>query len=115
MTRMGQAARRGHRHPGFVTSDASLNELVFFEIPGVELAAGLCELLGADRLAWVQTGDGVRRVAVLIQPEECDLAAILRAVEQWIAENGLVAIRFELDGRIYVLESGESIWSTAAA
>jgi hypothetical protein len=115
MTRMGHAPQGERRHPGFVGPDASLNELVLFEIPGFELATQLCERVGADRLAWVQSGDGIRRVAVLIQPQEGDLAAILRTVERWVAEHGLVAIRFELDGRIYVLESGESVLSSAAA
>jgi hypothetical protein len=98
-----------------MTPDAELNELVFFEIPGFELAAQLCERVGSDRLAWVQSGEGIRRVAVLIQPEDGDLAAILRTVERWVAEHGLVAIRFELDGRLYVLDSGEGSWSKAAA
>jgi hypothetical protein len=98
-----------------MNSDASMNELVFFEIPGVELAAQLCEEVGSERLAWVQTGGSMRRVAVLIQAEDGDLAAMLRTVEQWVADHGLVAIRFELDGRTYVLEAGESSWSTAAA
>jgi hypothetical protein len=98
-----------------MTPDTELNELVFFEIPGFELAARLCERVGSDRLAWVQSGDGIRRVAVLIQPEDGDLAAILRTVERWVADHGLVAIRFELDGRLYVLDSGEGSWSKAAA
>ena len=98
-----------------MTSDTSLNELVFFEIPGVELAAQLCDEVGSERLAWVQTGGSMRRVAVLIQAEEGDLAAILRTVERWVAGHGLVAIRFEVDGRTYVLDAGESSWSMAAA
>ena len=98
-----------------MSPDTELNELVCFEIPGFELAAQLCERVGSERLAWVQSGDGIRRVAVLIQTQEGDLAAILRAVEQWVAEHGLVAIRFELDGRLYVLESGKASSSKAAA
>ena len=98
-----------------MTPDAELNELVFFEIPGFELAARLCEQVGSERLAWVQSGDGIRRVAVLIQTEEGDLAALLRTVERWVAEHELVAIRFELDGRLYVLDCGKSSWSKAAA
>jgi hypothetical protein len=40
---------------------------------------------------------------------------LLRLVERWVAEQGIVAIRFELDGRMYVLESGQAVWSQAAA
>jgi hypothetical protein len=98
-----------------VPFDASLNEVVCFDIPGFDRAIDLCEVVGSKWLAWVQKSEGIRRVAVLIQPVEGDLAALLRMVEGWVAEHGLVAIRFELDGRAYVLESGESFWSTAAA
>jgi hypothetical protein len=98
-----------------MTPDTELNEVVFFEIPGFDRAMQLCELVGSERLAWVQNGEGIRRVAVLIQSEEGDLAVLLRLVERWVAEQGLLAIRFELDGCMYVLESGESAWSSAAA
>jgi hypothetical protein len=115
MTHVGQAVGERRRHPGCMPPDAVLNELVLFEIPGFDRAARLCELVGSKRLAWVQNGEGIRRVAVLIQSEEGDLAVLLRLVERWVAEQGLLAIRFELDGRMYVLESGESVWSSAAA
>jgi hypothetical protein len=98
-----------------MTPDTELNELVFFEIPGFDLAARLCDLVGSEWLAWVQSGEGIRRVAVMIQPEEGDLAVLLRLVERWVAEQGIVAIRFVLDGRMYVLESGQAVWSQAAA
>jgi len=39
------------------------------------------------------------------------LAALLRRVEAWVAEKGLYAIRFQLDGRWYVLVSGEATWA----
>ena len=39
------------------------------------------------------------------------LAALLRRVEAWVAEKGLYAIRFQLDGRWYVMESGEAAWA----
>lgn len=106
---------RRDRHRWCMALDDSLNELIFFEIPGYDRAARLCEVIGADRLAWVQNGDEIRRVAALIQTDAGDLAVLLRVVERWVAEEGLGAIRFELDGRTYVLESGHPVWSTAAA
>jgi hypothetical protein len=114
MTHLGQAAGPRIGHLGCMPLDRALNEVVFFEIPGLERANQLCELVGSEWLAWVRSGEEIRRVAVLIQPEG-DLALLLRTVERWVADQGLVAIRFEVDGRIYVLESGESAWATAAA
>jgi hypothetical protein len=108
MTRVGQAIRAGAVDPSWVSLRGSPNEIVLFEISGPEYAAGLCELLATDRLAWTQTRDGVRHVGVLLQPTEGDLAALLRSVEGWIAERGLVAIRFQLDGRTYVLRAAEA-------
>ena len=87
-----------------VRSTSSLDDVILFEISGFEEAMELCELLAKARLAWVESRDDLRRVAVLLQPgEEGDLAALLRTVEGWVAERGLVAIRFEVDGRDYLL------------
>jgi hypothetical protein len=98
-----------------MSRDTELSEVVVFEIPGFDRAMRLYELLGSQWLAWVESGDGIRRVSVLIQPDEGDLATLLRVAERWVAEAGLGAIRFEVDGRTYVLETGGSFWSTAAA
>jgi hypothetical protein len=35
----------------------------------------------------------------------------MRTVEDWVARESLRAIRFELDGRVYILESGEVDWA----
>jgi hypothetical protein len=116
MTRLGQAVRPPCRNPGGVDFDGRLNDVVLFEIPEFEQAMGLCGRLATNWMAWVHRRDEVRFVAALLVPEaEGDLAALLRTVEQWVAERGLVAIRFELDGRAYVLEAGEPIWSGLAA
>jgi hypothetical protein len=115
MTHVGQAAGPRIGHLGCMPLDRALNELAFFEIPGFDRATELCELVGSEWLAWVRGGEEIRRVAVMLQPDEGDLAVLLRLVERWVAEQGLVAIRFELDGRMYVLESGRAVWSQAAA
>jgi hypothetical protein len=50
-------------------------------------------------------------VRALLPPEPEDVAALLREVEAWVEEESLLALRFELDGRAYVLEAGEAAWS----
>jgi hypothetical protein len=93
-----------------------MDEVILFEISGFEEATELCELLAGGRLAWVESSDDLRRVAALLQPgEEDDLAALLRTVEGWVAERGLVAIRFEVDGRDYLLAAAPTFGPTVSA
>jgi hypothetical protein len=93
-----------------VPSTSSLDEFILFEISGFEEAMELCELLARQWFAWVESRDDLRRVAALLRPgEKDDLAALLRTVEGWVAERGLVAIRFEVDGRGYLLAAVPAI------
>jgi hypothetical protein len=63
----------------------------------------LRDRLQPDRLVWHEHRDGKDFVAVSLHSEPEDLAALLRTVETWIAERGVPALRFELDGRLYTL------------
>ena len=55
--------------------------------------------------------DDVAIVDVYIRASRTDLASLMRTVEDWVARESLRAIRFELDGRVYILESGEVNWA----
>ena len=88
-----------------VTFTESLDEIVVFELPAPDCARRLVHHLEQARLAWVQTGDAASVVGALLLPEDDDLAVLLRSVEEWMGLESLFAIRFELDGRTYVLES----------
>ena len=83
------------------------NEVVLFELPTRWFAARLLEHVGIERFAWHAPAVGVPVIAVRLSTEECDLALLLRSVQSWLEEFGLVAIRFEVDGRVYVLQSRE--------
>ena len=95
--------------------DSLLDETVLFEMPELEPAMALCARLAKHRLAWVQSREGLRLVTVQLLSEPGDLATLLRSVEEWVAERGLVAIRYEVDGRAYVLEAGRSTLSSVPA
>ena len=82
---------------------ASLNEIVLFEIPGGSEARRLCAELSVSRHAWIED-DKIAVVGVILNPDEGDLAGLLRTVERSVARRGLLAIRFELDGRTYFLQ-----------
>jgi hypothetical protein len=86
--------------------DSSIDEVVLFEVRGFEDATQLCRRLAGDWFAWVQSEDGYRSVAVLLDSESGDLAGLMRMVQQWLLEHGGDTIRFELDGRRYALELG---------
>ena len=83
----------------------TLDELVIFELPDRRLAAELLADLAPKRFAWMQCGDDAAVVATLLDPDRLDLALLLRGVQRWLAWRGVVAIRFELDGKMYVLDA----------
>jgi hypothetical protein len=85
--------------------DPSLCEIVLFEVPNSRFARELFAYVAPKHLAWHQDGDDGWVVGVVLNPDVEDLALLLRAVQAWIEERNLAAIRFELDGRTYVLEA----------
>jgi hypothetical protein len=102
-------------HPGTVFANSAMNEVVLFEIPDSEDATQLCQLLAMDWFTWVQSHDTLRFVAVMLLPEEADLAVLLRTVQRWIAGRGLHKVRFELDGRRYALDTRKAASAPLAA
>lgn len=89
---------------------STLNEIVLFELPTQVDAERLEAYLADKRLAWLQGGDIAAIVGVLLNPHEGDLAVLLRSVEAWLGEVGFAAIRFEVDGRTYVLETRQPVF-----
>jgi hypothetical protein len=95
--------------------DSSLNEIVLFEVPARSGATQLLAELSSSRLAWLERGDVVSVVGVLLNPDDGDLACLLRSVETWVERRGLLAIRFEVDGRTYVLQPALTAQAHTAA
>ena len=87
-----------------------LTETVQFELPDLAGAARLATLQRAGRALSVNEEDEVALVDVYIRASRTDLASLMRTVEEWVAREALRAIRFELDGRVYIMESGEVDW-----
>jgi hypothetical protein len=94
---------------------SSLNEIVLFEVPTRSGATQLLATLSASRLAWIERGDEVSVVGVLLNPNDGDLASLLRCVESWVEQRGLLAIRFEVDGRTYILQPALSAQALTVA
>lgn len=93
----------------FESFESGLDEIVLFELPAAGLAERLLVQLTPNRLAWLQSGDGTPIVGALLNPGVDDLAQLLRDVQAWLDRNGIAAIRFEVDDRIYVLEARQRL------
>jgi hypothetical protein len=91
-----------------------LNETLVFELYGRTRADALCERL---RPRWhcesYDCGEVVL-VAAELRPRPDDLGVLLRAIELWAADSSVPLIRFHLDGRSYVLESGMDLLQPVA-
>ena len=87
-----------------------LTETVQFELPDLAEAARLATLLRSSWAVSVNEEGDVALVDVYIRASRKDLASLMRTVEDWVARESLRAIRFDLDGRVYILEAGEVNW-----
>jgi hypothetical protein len=82
-----------------------MDEIVLFELPSNYFAEQLLLTTLSERVAWLQIGEEASIVGVLLAPDTLDLARLLRDVQIWLESSTLLALRFELDGRMYVLEA----------
>jgi hypothetical protein len=90
-----------------------LARAVHFEIADLAAAVRLTRRLARDRVVSLRERRDVNLVSAALRNERDDLAVLLRTVEAWVEEESLCAIRFEVDGREYVLQAGEADWRGA--
>jgi hypothetical protein len=93
---------------------AELNETLIFELASRMRADSLCERLRPRWHCDSYDCSDVVLVAAELRPRPGDLGLLLRAVELWATESSLALIRFHLDGRSYVLESGAGLLQPVA-
>ena len=97
-------------------SAGGLSEHALFEVADIASAAGLATRL-AERWSVVVSAERPDTFCVVaeLHGNPDDVALLLREVEAWIEREAALALRFELDGRAYVLEAGEPDWSANVA
>lgn len=83
--------------------EVGFDEVVFFELPRSDEAERLWLQLQPARMSWLQMRDGYWYVAAVLRADPADLASLLRDVQGWLAHRGAAEVRFELDGRTYLL------------
>jgi hypothetical protein len=84
--------------------DLQLDDVVLFELPTVECSAAFTVQLRPRWPGWATHDPGGWLFAAELQGDECELARLLREAQDLLEELGVPAIRFYLDGRVYVLE-----------
>ena len=91
-----------------------LNETLIFELQCRMEADALCERLRPRWHCDSYDCHDVVLVAAELRPRADDLAILMRAVRLWAADSAVALMRFHLDGRSYVLESGVGLLQSAA-
>jgi hypothetical protein len=84
------------------TLDFDLDDVVFFELPTFEHAEAFRERFRPRFDGWSDSDEEGWLFTVRLDAET-DLAGLLREAQGLVAELGLAAIRFCVDGRIYML------------
>jgi hypothetical protein len=88
-------------------------DLVHFEIADLAAAVRLTRRLAPRWTVALNERGDVNLVSARLRDHSADLAVLLRDLEAWVEEESLCAIRFEVDGREYVLQAGEADWQSA--
>ena len=82
-----------------------MSNTVRFELPTYVDVDGFCVRIRARWPGSTKSEDDVWLVSARLRANKNDLALLLREVEAYVAESGLQAIRYHVDGRAYVLET----------
>jgi hypothetical protein len=81
-----------------------LDDVVIFELPTFDDLEAFCDRFRPDWEGWSHADEEVWLFAARLDADT-DVAALLREAEELVAELSLAAIRYYLDGRVYVLEA----------
>jgi hypothetical protein len=77
-----------------------------FQVPCITDAAELFKELRPSWGGWMESGLDGTFVVVPVPERISELNQLLAEVESWITRQSFLAIRFYLDGRVYILQRG---------
>lgn len=84
--------------------ESQLGNLVIFELPAFEDVEAFCDRFRPQWSGWSLADADLWLFTVELCRSD-DLSLLLRGAQQLLGELGLPAVRFYLDGRVYVLEA----------
>jgi hypothetical protein len=86
-----------------------------FQVPSIADAAELFKELRPRWGGWMESGLDGTFVVVPVPERISELNQLLAEVENWITRQSFLAIRFYLDGRVYILQRGGFIGPASPA
>ena len=90
---------------GMESTAPHMSDTIRFELPEYVNVDNFCERIRSRWPGSARSEDEIWRVTARLRGNKNDLALLLRVVEDYVAETGLQAIRYHVDGRAYVLEA----------
>jgi hypothetical protein len=69
-----------------------------------ESARGMLAALARFNPELVEAGDGRCQVVISLDGDDCEIVAVLGALEEYVTERATGPMRLELDGRRYVMQ-----------
>ena len=90
--------------------ETQISDVVLFELPTWEAAQAFRVRLRPRWPGWSHDDEPVWLFAAELDEETDSLALLLREAQALLADLDLPAIVFVLDGRSYVLESGDPVY-----
>jgi len=94
--------------------EIQISDVVLFELPTWEAAQAFRVRLRPRWPGWSHDDEPVWLFAAELSDETDNLALLLREAQGLLAELDLPAIVFVLDGRSYVLETGDPVYERTA-
>jgi len=88
--------------------DLELDDIVIFELPTFDDIEAFCSRFRPRWSGWSHADEHVWLFTADLGSGDGDLAALLSEARGLLLELGLSAIRYYLDGRVYVLEAARS-------
>ena len=86
-----------------------------FQVPSITDAAELFKELRPSWGGWMESGLDGTFVVVPVPERISELDELLAEVESWVTRQSFLAIRFYLDGRVYILQRGGFIGPASPA